>query len=104
MTLRNGHLTFDSPSSKCAHLPRGGLEAADCGLLVWDAFVSGASKGSRHIADAKLAAKAFAAGLPRPETEVWAINPMSPAGFGLLHAGWPIGIEALSTQCLVIKA
>lgn len=71
---------------------------------MWEALVSGASKGSGHVADAKLAVQAFAGGLPRPETEVWAINPMSPAGFALLHAGWPIGIEALSTQCLVIKA
>lgn len=92
-----------SQSSNRAHLAWGEFEAAGCGLLVWEAFVSGASKGSGHIADAKLAVEAFAARLPRPETAVWAMNPISLAGFALLRAGWPIGIEALNIPCLVIK-
>ncbi len=87
-----------------AHLAWDGFEAAGCGLLVWEAFVSGASKGSGHIADARLAIEAFAKRLPQPETEVRAINPISLAGFALLRAGWPVGFEALNLPCLVIKA
>lgn len=87
-----------------AHLSWDGFEAAGCGLLVWEAFVSGASKGSGHISDARLAVEAFAKRLPRPETEVQASNPMSLAGFALLRAGWPLGIEVMDLPCLVIKA
>jgi hypothetical protein len=92
------------PPSCRAHLAWDGFEAAGCDLLVWEAFVSGANKGSGHIADARLAVEAFAARLPRPETEIQAINPMSLAGFALLRAGWPIEIDVLNLPCLVIKA
>lgn len=86
-----------------SHLAWDEFEAAGCGLLVWEAFVSGASKGYGHIADARLAIEAFAKRLPQPETEVRATNPISLAGFALLRAGWPVGFEALNLPCLVIK-
>lgn len=69
-----------------------------------EAFVSGASKGSGHIADARLAVEAFVKRLPQAETEVRANNPMSLAAIALLRAGWQVGFEALHLQCLVIKA
>jgi hypothetical protein len=87
-----------------AYLEWSSFEKAGGGLLVWEAFVSGAAKGSGHVNDAALAVRAFAAKLPTPETDLHAVNPMSLAGFALIRSGWSIGIEALRQPCLAIKA
>lgn len=74
------------------------------GLLLWEAFVSGTSKGSGHVNDAKLAVEAFERRLPTPETDVDAINPMSLAGLALLWSGLLVSTDVLRQPCLVIKA
>jgi hypothetical protein len=91
-------------SSTPAHLDWVSFEQAKVGLLIWEAFVSGDSKGSGHINDAARAVEAFKAKLPVPETDIQATNPMSLAGFALVWAGWPVAVEALKTPCLVVKA
>lgn len=87
-----------------AHLNWDNFESAGSGLLLWEAFVSRAGKGSGHIDDAALAVKAFKAKLPRPKTDLQAPNPLSLAGCALLWSGWLISSEALRQPCIAIKA
>ncbi len=106
---RTGHMDARGDSktvsfSTPAHLDWVSFEQAKVGLLIWEAFVSGDSKGSGHINDAVRAVEAFKAKLPVPETDIQATNPMSLAGFALVLAGWPVAVEALKTPCLVVKA
>jgi len=83
------------------------FRAADSGLFLWEAFVSGKSKGSNHVEDAKRAVKAFTDSLPNPqlknavsdETKV-----ISLIGASLLRSGWTTSINILSRPCIVIKA
>lgn len=94
----------NTPAACLAHLTWESFEQSGSGLLVWEAFVSGSAKGLDHIDDARLAVKAFSSRMPRPQTDITATNPLSLAGFALLRAGWPLGIEALGFECIAIKA
>ena len=91
------------PPTVRAHLKWESFEKGGLGLLVWEAFVSGTAKGAGHVHDARLAVEAFSARLPKPVTDIHAINPMSLIGFALTKSGWPIGSDALGQPCLVIK-
>ena len=93
-----------SPQACMAYLAWNVFVDAGSGLLLWEAFVSGAAKGNGHRDDARLAVEAFAARMPNPATDITAPNPVSLAGFALLRAGWPLGLEALRTACIAIKA
>jgi hypothetical protein len=83
------------------------FERAGSGLFVWEAFVSGKSKGVGHVDDARVAIKAFIAALPDP-TRSNAVRSTTPvyslAGAALLRTGWSSDIAFLSQSCLVIKA
>jgi hypothetical protein len=92
------------PAASNAHLDWATFNIASRGLLLWEAFVSGARKGADHVADARRAVSAFEAKLPLPETDIIAVNPVSLAGLALLRAGWPVGLDALTQPCLAIKA
>lgn len=80
--------------------------AATGGLFVWEAFVSGTSKGSSHAHDAELANVAFAASLPDPDacSAVRAPHVLSLAAAVLLHSGWSTDTELLRKSVVVIKA
>lgn len=76
------------------------------GLLLWEAFVSGASKSQTHAGDAELAVNAFHQALPDPpcanliaETSV-----LSLVGACAQWAGWPVNAEMIRQPCLVISA
>lgn len=73
----------------------------DRGLLIWEAFVSGKSKGGSHIADAKRAVQAFenADGQRR---NIFTDRPMSLAALALLWSGWDIDIDSVRRSCLTI--
>jgi hypothetical protein len=78
---------------------------ADAGLFLWEAFVSGAGKGSDHIGDAALAVAAFSRSLPHPEAAniVECKDPVySLAGAALLRTGWSTDLGVLEQSCLTI--
>jgi len=81
-----------------------GFSASGCGLLVWEAFVSGASKGQGHLEDAALAVAAFASVMPRPVTQISTPRAISLAGLALLRSGWSTDLQLLAEPTLVIKA
>lgn len=76
------------------------------GLFIWEAFVSGGSKGSSHTADAEIGVKAFEAALPDivASNAVEADEVHSLIGAALLRTGWSNDLKMLSTPCIVIKA
>jgi len=74
------------------------------GLLVWEAFVSAAAKGSSHVDDAKIAVKAFGRALPDPVSAITADRPLSLAGAAAMWSGWLSDPRALRAQTLVIRA
>jgi hypothetical protein len=81
--------------------------AKDCqGLLVWEAFVTGESKGASHVDDATIAVNAFSAALPDPTTAstVAAERPLSLAAAVALWSGWLEGADLLHCAALVIRA
>lgn len=76
------------------------------GLLVWEAFVTGVSKGISHEDDAVRAVRAFSTALPNP-------GPRSiieePAVFSLVaaaavRAGWREASTLMDQPCLVLSA
>jgi hypothetical protein len=81
------------------HLEWEAFVRADAGLLVWEAFVTGDSKGASHIEDARLGAQAFARALPDPRTvsKITAERPLSLAGAAALWSGWLDDVSALRT-------
>ena len=76
------------------------------GLLVWEAFVTGESKGASHVDDATIAVNAFSAALPDPTTAstVAAERPLSLAAAVALWSGWLESAELLHCAPLVIRA
>jgi len=74
------------------------------GLLVWEAFVSGTSKGQGHTEDAALAVAAFASAMPRPVTQISTPRAISLAGMALLRSGWSTDLQLLAEPALVVKA
>jgi hypothetical protein len=75
------------------------------GLLVWEAFVTGQSKGASHVDDATIAVNAFAAAVPDPTSAstVAAERPMSLAA-AALWSGWLESAQLLHCAPLVIRA
>lgn len=76
------------------------------GLLLWEAFVSGAAKGQTHEEDARSGVQAFCEQLPNPgdpiatETE----RPFSVLAAAALWAGFDLPIEDLRGGCLLVRA
>jgi hypothetical protein len=89
-----------------AHLAWEPFVAADRGLFLWEAFVSGASKAATHIGDAEIAVRAFLRSLPDP----WSANAIQPdevhslIGAALLRTEWTEDLAVLKQPCLVLKA
>ncbi|WP_147431195.1 hypothetical protein [Thiocapsa rosea] len=79
---------------------------AQSGLFIWEAFVSGKSKASTHVADAQAAGEAFIQALPNPSlinAVVCSTQVYSLVGAAMLRTGWSQSPEVLAEACLVIK-
>jgi hypothetical protein len=76
------------------------------GLLVWEAFVSGASKAKTHEGDAMLATESFVSALPDPDSRNLIQEPRihSLAAAAALRAGWSAAARLIDEPCLVISA
>jgi hypothetical protein len=75
-------------------------------LLVWEAFVSGSSKGDDHWHDADIAAGAFHYGLDNLDAINAIEEPevLSLVGAALIHSGWAeASVSILKTPALVVK-
>ncbi len=76
------------------------------GLLLWEAFVSGAAKGETHEEDARSGVQAFCEQLPNPgdpsaaETE----RPFSVLAAAAIWAGFDLPIEDTRSGCLLVRA
>lgn len=76
------------------------------GLLLWEAFVSGAGKGETHEEDARSGVQAFCEQLPNPgdpsaaETE----SPFSVLAAAAIWAGFDLPIEDTRGGCLLVRA
>lgn len=76
------------------------------GLLLWEAFVSGAAKGETHEEDALSGVQAFCEQLPNPgdpsaaETE----RPFSVLAAAAIWAGFDLPIEDTREGCLLVRA
>ena len=83
---------------------------ADTGMLLWEAFVTGAAKAGAeeggHVADALTACREFAARLPDPG-QGCASEPSHAArsliGAAVLWSGWSADMDLLRARCLVVK-
>lgn len=78
-------------------------------LFIWEAFVSGTSKGiggAPHLNDAEIAARAFVRALPHVHSAnaVTAENPFCLAGAALLRARLSTDLSVLFAPCVVIRA
>lgn len=80
------------------------FSASPSGLLIWEAFVSGALKTTSHTGDAERGVEAMRSRLPDPtdanrisEPEVFSL-----AAAALLRAGWRIPNAFLAQPCLVL--
>lgn len=75
------------------------------GLLVWEAFISGADKGATHEEDALAAVDAFCAQLPHPGDPRAADieRPFSLIAAAAAWAGWEVPVESLRGTCLVVR-
>lgn len=82
------------------------IENDRANLFIWEAFVSGKSKGVSHHDDAVIAVKEFYNRLDHKniKSDVTAVNPYSLVGAALLRSGISDDISLLYEQCLVIKA
>ena len=76
-------------------------------LLIWEAFVSGKTKGVDHGHDAAIAVDAFVRALPDPTSKV-AVTPdgnvHSLIGAVMIRTAWTSDPTVLSMPCLVIGA
>ncbi len=103
--LEQVRLLLQEPAS--AHLVWSEFVAANSGIFLWEAFVSGNSKFSTHKRDAQAGAEALLASLPDP-TMANAVVCMSPVyslvGAALLRSGWSEDTSVLSKACLVLRA
>jgi len=75
-------------------------------LLLWEAFVTGESKGDSHYDDAIIAVKEFNSriSIGKLTTDVFVDNPYSLIGAALLRSGITNDLSFLSRQCVVVKA
>jgi hypothetical protein len=87
--------TFDAPAFASSHK----------GVLLWEAFVTGASKRGTHVGDAKAAVAKFRTELDAgfPGSSVTCDDPISLVGAALLFAG-STDPTVLRTQCYVVRA
>ncbi len=82
------------------------FSAAREGLLLWEAFVTGAAKGETHEQDAKNGIEAFCDQLPEAgdaevkETE----SPLSLVAAAATWAGWDVALEDLRSACVLVRA
>ena len=74
-------------------------------LFLWEAFVSGASKGRDHIDDARIAVELFRQCLPDPSVHnvIHEESILSLLGASLLRTGWTTKLEALKAPTVVIR-
>jgi hypothetical protein len=74
------------------------------GLLLWEAFISGAGKGRSHADDARRAVKLFLDSWPTLDHAniISAGEVFSLVGAGLLRSGWTVSPSVLASPCLVI--
>jgi len=79
---------------------------AGSGLLLWEAFVTGAIKADSHEGDAMLAVRAFASSLPNPNTKNIIEEPevFSLIAASALRSGWLDASSLVNVPCLVIAA
>lgn len=80
---------------------------AQCGLFVWEAFVSKDAKADTHHGDAELAALSFRSALPdlkKNNAVVCEGAVRSLFGAALLQTGWVRELAWLSKACVVIRA
>lgn len=76
------------------------------GLLLWEAFVSGAAKGETHEEDARRGVEAFCEQLPNPgdpvaeETE----RPISLLTAAAIWAGFELPADHMRCGCLLVRA
>jgi hypothetical protein len=88
------------------HLQWTPFAAQRSGLLLWEAFVTGAAKGPTHEEDARIGMEAFCAQLPTPgdanadETE----RPFSLVAAAALWAGWDLPSRELRSACVLVRA
>jgi hypothetical protein len=82
------------------------FSAVGRGLFLWEAFVSGAAKGTTHVDDASIAVAAFVAALPDPRegSSITAERPMSLIGAAAVWSGWSDDEELLRAAPLVVRA
>ena len=103
--LEQVRLSLHAPVS--AHLAWPTFVAANSGLFLWEAFVSGAAKHDSHSRDAQAGAEAFLASLPDPAAAnaVVCTSPVySLVGAALLRSGWSEDTSLLRKACLVMRA
>jgi hypothetical protein len=80
------------------------------GLFLWEAFVTGRSKGRTHKQDALLGARAFVLALPDPrESDVSAPSDsgeeaISLVGAAMVQTGWSRSNSTLGERAIVIRA
>ncbi len=80
--------------------------AAQHGLFIWEALVTGKKKSGSHELDAKEAVGAFIRALPDLMAANVVTSPhkvRSLIGAALLWAGWSDNLDLLSTPCVVIS-
>ena len=87
-----------------AYVEWGQFRTAKRGLFLWEAFVSGKSKGLSHERDAEIGARAFVASLPDIVTSVHASDVYSLIGASLLRTRWRRDLAVLRKPCIVVKA
>jgi hypothetical protein len=85
------------------YLDRERFAEARSGLLIWEAFVSAAAKGSSHVADARIAVEAFGRSQVLPSA-VTADRPLSLAGAVAIWSGWLDDPGALHEPTFVVRA
>ena len=97
-----------------AHLDWQEFAGSNTGVFLWEAFVTGAAKGTgedaekdQHVDDALTACREFTARLPDPATR----SPCEPPhavrsliGAAVLWSGWSEDPGLLRAKCVVVKA
>ena len=76
------------------------------GLLLWEAFVSGAAKGGTHEEDARSGVQAFCDELPTPGDEIAGETqrPFSLLAAAAVWAGWDLPAEDMRRACVLVRA
>lgn len=76
------------------------------GLLLWEAFVSGAAKGATHEEDARSGVLAFCEQLPTPGDQIAneTQRPFSLLSAAALWAGFDLPAEDLRCACVLVRA